>query len=183
MNCSPISFSFYTFYFLILFLLSLRNALRRGYSNAAVIPWVRASVSQSVSESRLVLVNAIATKMFCKYSPNLADILTMTWGWTLLILEVGGQRSRSHSHIRRRHCEHDRDWTVAFVIVKLCRHINHGWRMNIIDSWGQRSKSKVTMDLYVKNLVHAVETEPLCASLSNLAGILTVMRGWTLLIF
>ena len=31
--------------------LSRRNALRRGYSNAAVVPCVRPSVSQSVSPS------------------------------------------------------------------------------------------------------------------------------------
>ena len=37
-------------------LLSPRNALRRGYSNAAVVPSVRASVSQSVRASRLTLV-------------------------------------------------------------------------------------------------------------------------------
>ena len=43
--------------------------------------------------------------------------------------------------------------------------------MNPIDFGGQRSKVKVTMDLYDKNLVNAIETEPLCASLSNLADI------------
>ena len=72
-------------------LLSSRNTLRRGYSNAAVVPLV----SASVSVSRLILVNVIATKLLCTSSTNLADMLTMTRGWTLLILEVRGQRSRS----------------------------------------------------------------------------------------
>ena len=47
--------------------------------------------------------------------------------------------------------------------------------MNPIDFGGQRSKVKVTMDLYDKNLVNSIETEPLCASLSNLADILTLI--------
>ena len=39
------------------------------------------------------------------------------------------------------------------------------------------------MDLHGKNFVNAMETEPLCASLSNWADILTMMRGWPLSIF
>ena len=49
--------------------------------------------------------------------------------------------------------------------------------MNPIDFESQRSKVKVTMDLHGKIFVNAIETEPLCASLSNLAEILTMMRG------
>ena len=41
------------------------------------------------------LVNTIATKPFCISLSNLADMLTMMRGWTLLNFEVGGQRSRS----------------------------------------------------------------------------------------
>ena len=59
---------------------SPRNALWRGYNNAAVVPSVRASVSQSVRASRLILVNAIATKLLCTSSSNLADMFTMTRG-------------------------------------------------------------------------------------------------------
>ena len=72
-------------------LLSPRNALRRGYSNAAVVP----SVCPCVCPSRFDLVNTIETEPLCASSSNLADMFTMTRGWTLLILEVRGQRSRS----------------------------------------------------------------------------------------
>ena len=73
---------------------SPRNALRWGYSNAAVVP----SVSQSVRpwfRPCVDLVNTIETTPLHISLSNLADMLTMTRGWTLLILEVRGQRSRS----------------------------------------------------------------------------------------
>ena len=54
--------------------------------------------------------------------------------------------------------------------------------MNPIDFGGQRSKVKVTMDIYGNKLVNMIETKPLCISLSNLAEMLTMMRGWILLI-
>ena len=68
--------------------------------------------------------------------------------------------------------------------IKLCRHVYHGERMNPIDFGGQRSKVKVTMDIpvYGNKLVNMIETKPLCISLSYLADILRMMRGWTLLI-
>ena len=103
-------------------LLSPRNALRWGYSNAAVVPCVRASVRASV----------------------------------------------------RGPC--------ACFFVKLGRHVNHDDRMNPIDFGGQRSKVKFTMDIYGNQLVNTIETKPLCISLSNLADMLTTVRGWTLLI-
>ena len=55
--------------------------------------------------------------------------------------------------------------------------------MNPIDFGGQKSKLMVTMDFYCENLVNAMETELLCASSSNLADILIIMTGWTLLFF
>ena len=74
------------------------RATRCG-GDIVMLPWfcpcVRQSVSQSVSVSCLNLVNAIATKLLCTSSSNVADMFTMTRGWTLLILEVRGQRSRS----------------------------------------------------------------------------------------
>ena len=79
-------------------------------------------------------------------------------------------------------CEHDRDYTVSCFFVKLGRHVNHDERMNPIDFGGQRSKVKVTMDIYGNKLVNTLETKPLCISLSNLANMLTMVRGWTLLI-
>ena len=109
--------------------LSPRNALRWGYSNAAVVP----SVSQSVRPSVVPFV--------------------------------------------RRPCEHDRDYTVAYFFVKLGRHVNHNKRMNPIDFGGQRSKVKVTMDLYGNKLVNTIETTPLHISLSNLADMLIIIRG------
>ena len=79
-------------------------------------------------------------------------------------------------------CEHDRDYTVSCFFVKLGRHVNHDERMNPIDFGGQRSKVKVTMDIYGNKLVNTIETKPLCISLSNLAHMLTMVRWWTLLI-
>ena len=49
--------------------------------------------------------------------------------------------------------------------------------MNPIDFGGQRSKVKVTMDIYGNKLVNMIETKPLCNSLSDLADILTMVRG------
>ena len=60
--------------------------------------------------------------------------------------------------------EHDRDYTVACFFVKLGRHVNHVKRMNPIDFGGQRSKVKVTMDIYGNKLVSMIETKLLCAS-------------------
>ena len=54
--------------------------------------------------------------------------------------------------------------------------------MNPIDFGGQRSKVKVTIDIYGNKLVNTIETKPLCASLSNLADMLAILRGWTLFI-
>ena len=38
------------------------------------------------------------------------------------------------------------------------------------------------MDIYGNKLVSTKETKPLCISLSNLGDMLTMVRGWTLLI-
>ena len=100
-------------------ILSPRNALRWGYSNAAVVPSVRPSVVPSVC----------------------------------------------------RPCEHDRDYTVAYLLVKLGSNVNHDKRMNPIDFGGQRSKVKVTMDLYGNKLVNTIDTTPLHIYLSNLADV------------
>ena len=55
--------------------------------------------------------------------------------------------------------------------------------MDPIDFRGQRSKVKVTIDIYGNKLVNMIQTKLLCASLSNLADMLAKVRGWTLLIF
>ena len=52
--------------------------------------WFRVCVRPSVD-----LVNRIETTPFHVTLSNLADMLTMMRGWTLFILEVRGQRSRS----------------------------------------------------------------------------------------
>ena len=67
-------------------------------------------------------------------------------------------------------------------LIKLGRHVSHGKRMNPIDFEGQRSKVEVTMDIYGNKLVNSIETKPFCISLSNLADMLTMVRGCTLLI-
>ena len=61
-------------------------------------------------------------------------------------------------------CEHDRDYTVAYFFVRLGKHVNHNEMMNPIDFGGQRSKVKVTIDIYVNKHVNTMETKPLCAS-------------------
>ena len=67
-------------------------------------------------------------------------------------------------------------------LLKLGRHVNHGERMNPIDFEGQTSKVKVIMDIYGYKLVNKIETKPLCIFSSNLAEMLTLVRGCTLLI-
>ena len=62
-------------------------------------------------------------------------------------------------------------------LIKLCRHVRHGERMNPIDFGGQRSKVKVTMNVYGNKLVNMIETKLLCISLSYLADMLRMMRG------
>ena len=54
--------------------------------------------------------------------------------------------------------------------------------MNPIDFGGHRLKVKVTIEMYGNKLVNTIETKPLCASSSNLADMLTMVRGRTLLI-
>ena len=49
--------------------------------------------------------------------------------------------------------------------------------MKPIDFGGQRSKVKVTMDVYGNKLVNMIETKPWCASRSNLADKLGMVRG------
>ena len=53
---------------------------------------------------------------------------------------------------------------MCFLII-LARHVNRGKRMNPIDFGGQRSKIKVTTDIYGNELVNTIETTPLCISL------------------
>ena len=48
--------------------------------------------------------------------------------------------------------------------IKLGRHAYHGERMKPIEFGGQRSKVKVTMDIYGNKLVNTIETKLLCAS-------------------
>ena len=59
--------------------------------------------------------------------------------------------------------------------IKLARHVSHSKRMDHIDFGGQRSKVKVTIDIYGNKLVNTIETKPLCAFSSNLAE--TMARG------
>ena len=58
--------------------------------------------------------------------------------------------------------------------------IVRGWTP--IEFGGQRSKVKVTIDIYRIKLVNTIETKPLCASSSNLADVLAIVRRRTLLI-
>ena len=79
-------------------------------------------------------------------------------------------------------CEHDRNLTLVCLFIKLGRHVHYDARMNPIDFGRQRSKVKVTIDIYGNKLVNKIETKPLCASPSIFAYKLAIVRGWTLLI-
>ena len=63
------------------------------------------------------------------------------------------------------------------LLIKLGGLVNHGERMDPIDFAGKRSNVKVTMDIYGNNLVNTIATKPLHISLSNLAEMLTMMKG------
>ena len=51
-----------------------------------------------------------------------------------------------------------------YIFIKLGRHVNHGERMDPIDFGGQRSKVKVTIDIFGNKLVNRIATKPFCAS-------------------
>ena len=130
------------------------------------------------SSSTFVTVDLLFHELLPFLSPRNrnGDIVTLLWFRVCVCVRLSVRPSV------RGPCEHDRNYTVACFFVKLGRHVNHDERMNPIDFGGQRSKVKVTMDIYGNKLVNTIETEPLCISLSNLADRLTMVRGWTLLI-
>ena len=108
---------------------------------------------------------------------NSTEMLTMMRGWTLLILEVRGQRSRSqwtYMEISLWKCWRQ---TVLYFFIKLCMNVNHGVRMDPTDFGGQRSKVKVTVDTYGKIPVNPIQTKPLCASSTNLADMLAIVNS------
>ena len=59
--------------------------------------------------------------------------------------------------------------TVVCFFIKLGRHVDYDERMNPIEFGSQRSKVKVTIDIYGNKVVNKIETKSLCASSSNLA--------------
>ena len=61
--------------------------------------------------------------------------------------------------------------------IKLGRHVSHSESIDPTDYGGQRSKVKVTIDMYGNELVNTIETKSLCTSSSNLADLLTMVRG------
>ena len=75
--CGPLGLLFFcpSVCLSVLMLLSPRNALRWGYSNAAVVPCVRLSVRPSVD-----LLNTIETTPFHVSLSNLAGMITMMRG-------------------------------------------------------------------------------------------------------
>ena len=78
-------------------------------------------------------------------------------------IDFGGQRSKvkgqGHTgHLWKRACEHNRDLTVVDFFIRLGKHVNRDERMNPIDFGGQRSKLKVTMDIFGNKLVNTIET-------------------------
>ena len=51
-----------------------------------------------------------------------------------------------------------------YFFIQLGRDVNHNERMNPIDFGGQKSKVRVTMDIYGNKLANTIATKPLCAS-------------------
>ena len=49
--------------------------------------------------------------------------------------------------------------------------------MNPINFGGQRSKVKITIDIYGHKLVNTIETKPYCASSLNLTDMLAIVIG------
>ena len=66
---------------------------------------------------------------------------------------------------------------LLFFFLKPGRDVNHDERMNPFDFGGQRSKVKVTMDIYGNKIVNTIATKPLCASWSNLVDMLAMVSG------
>ena len=64
-----------------------------------------------------------------------------------------------------------------YFFIKLGRHVTHCDRMDPIGFGGERSKVKVTKDIYGNKLVNTIETKPLCISLSDLADMLPMVTG------
>ena len=71
---------------------------------------------------------------------------------------------------------------VVCLIIKLAKHVHYDERINPIDYGGQWSKIKVTIDIFGNKLVNKINNKPLCALTLNLAYMLAIVRGLTLLI-
>ena len=67
--------------------------------------------------------------------------------------------------------------TILYFFIKLGRDVNHGERKDPIVYGGQKSKVKVTMEIYGSKLENTIATKPLCAFSSNLADMLAMVRG------
>ena len=142
---------------------------------ACVCACVRLSVRPSVD-----LVNTIETTPLHVSLSNLADMLTMMRGWTLLILKVRGQRSRFTMVI------YGNKLVNTIETKPLCISLSNladmltmvrGWTLLILEVKGQGHNGHIW-----NKLVNTIATKPLCASWSNLANMLAMVRGWTLLI-
>ena len=57
-----------------------------------------------------------------------------------------------------------------------------GSTLLILEVRGQRSRVKVTLDIYGNKLVNRIETKPLCDSSSNLVERYAIVGGWAILI-
>ena len=71
-------------------------------------------------------MNTKETKPLCISSSNLAEMLIIVRGRTLLILKVRGQRLMSHWTRMEMSCEPNTDLTIVCFLIKLGRHVNHG---------------------------------------------------------
>ena len=127
------------------------------------------------------LVNTIETKPLCISLSNLADILTMVGLWRPI--EFVGQRSK----VKVTMDTYGNKLVNTLETKSLCASRSNladlltmvrGWTLlNNVDFGGQRSRSQLTNMIYGNKLVNTIATKPLCAYTSNLADMLTMVRG------
>ena len=91
----------------------------------------------------------IATKQLYASSSNLAYMFTIMRGWTLLILEVRGQRSRSYIHLYGNNLVDIIETSSSNLAVMLA--IVRRWTLLILEIRGQRSQlTSIEISLYTQ---------------------------------
>ena len=119
-------------------------------------------------------MNRIETIPLCATLSNLADMLTMLRGLTLL----RGQRSKVKvtTDMYGNKLVNKIETKSLFALHQIWHNVSHSESIGPMDFGGHRSKVKATMDIYRSKLVNRIETKPLCATFI-LVDTLTMVRG------